>query len=277
MSDESKPSPEIATDKPPKTESVKADSNPENPPSPSPLTPAAERQCQSETKEHWNDLTCWGKFERVAKTVEFAGIIGALIFICVQWSDINTTSQDVGQAINLISNQVVFAQSQSKTLQTQANTMQGQLDEMKLDERAWVFVTIPNNAFNPSTNNGVITLTEKNGGKTPALITSEYGNGTENPSEIQFHDPIGTKDSLVLIPNGEATLTITIPLNVEARMLVGNRVYFYGTIYYSDISGNKHWSQFCFSFQNNGIIMHTENFHNSCDDLEANQINQKPN
>jgi hypothetical protein len=222
MNNESKPAPKVASDEPPKAEGIKTDPKPENPPNPPPIIPPAEQrpenQCDSDEK--WDNLTRWGKFERMAKVVEFAGIIGALIFICVQWSDINATSQDVGQAINLISNQVVSAQSQSKTLQDQASimqgqsqiltgewqAMQGQLEEMKrtrtLDERAWVFVTTPDNALTFSVTNAVLNARMKNVGKTPALITSQYGFFTENSADIKPHDPIGSKGSLNRVGNG---------------------------------------------------------------------------
>ncbi|HXI73830.1 MAG TPA: hypothetical protein VNN22_26100 [Verrucomicrobiae bacterium] len=175
---------------------------------------------------------------------------------------------------------VIYAQFQEMQRTTSAangqlRTMEGQLDEMKQariqDERAWIFVTIPNNALNLSVTNGSVNLIMKNIGKTPALITSEYGGITEDASAIQPHDPKGINDSLMLIPNCEGSLKVIIPLNVEARIVTGTRVYVFGTVFYSDISGDSHWSQFCFSFTENGGLMLTGNFHASCDDLETKQ------
>ena len=167
-----------------------------------------------------------------------------------------------------------FKSSQTNSVQ-QLSALQRQLEEMKQsriqEERAWVFVNIPDNALTFSAPSVIVKAIMKNVGKTPALITSEYGNFTENPGDIQRHDPIGSKDSLMLIPNKEAMLKLTMSANIAARILNNVTIYAYGTVYYSDISGNSHWSQFCIALSEKGTIMTSQNFHGSCDDLETAQ------
>lgn len=218
--------------------------------------PTERHQCKKRYKYIKEEIKYW---------FEVAAIIGGLAGLYLIWLQYNDMTRATDASVK-----------QSKALIAQSEIMQRQLDEMKQariqDERAWVFVTVPNNALSFSVTNGVLNAIMKNVGKTPALLTSEYGCFTENPAEIQRHDPIGNKDSLMIIPNQEATLKVTIPLNAEARILNNVRFYIYGTVYYSDISGNNHWSQFCFSITDKGAWMVAQNFHGSCDDLESDQI-----
>jgi len=156
--------------------------------------------------------------------------------------------------------------------------LQGQLNEMKKareqDQRAWVFVTIPNDALGAfGTNDITVNLTEKNIGKTPALVTHIYGAPALDPKNIPPHDPFGTKSSLMLIPNQEGNVVITLPNIIGVGIFQNIKIYIFGTVFYRDITGVEHWSQFCFQFDRNGALMVPQNFHNSCDDLEGNQTN----
>jgi hypothetical protein len=140
-----------------------------------------------------------------------------------------------------------------------------------MDERAWVFVSFPNNALNISITNSFVEVIIKNIGKTPAFITSDYANVTNNI--FQSHDPIGNKAGFMITPNQECSLIIPITPYGVAGILSNAKVYVFGTVYYSDIFTSNHWSQFCFSFANNGVTMKTENAHSSCDDIETEQNN----
>jgi hypothetical protein len=96
---------------------------------------------------------------------------------------------------------------------------------------------------------------------------------TEDIRLIPTNDPIGIITKMMLIPERETVGKIYVPPQIELRILQNAKVYTYGTVYYSDISGNEHWSQFCFSFTDNGHSMNPEMFHDSCDDLETGQNN----
>jgi hypothetical protein len=149
----------------------------------------------------------------------------------------------------------------------------------QMDERAWVFVKLADNALNVSTNFGTFIVTMKNVGKTPALITSVFGNMAEAITDIPAHDPVGTKLNMMIIPENEGVTKnegvtqITFPPTIESRILQNSKVYVFGTIYYSDIYGTRHWCQYCFSLSDHGNTMTQEISHNSCDDLEQAQKN----
>ena len=205
-------------------------------------------------------------FERWKYEIEFAGLLGLIFYCFVNWKELRVFDSER----QTMEKEFLVGQTNSAD---QLKALQGQLDETKQariqDERAWVYVTIPRDAWAVSTNDSTVNLIMKNVGKTPALITSEVGFLTENTNVIKLRDPIGKSDSLVVIPNSEAKLIIAIPVNVDLRILQNAKVYVFGTVNYSDISGNSHWTQFCFFFSQNGVLMQTESFHNSCDDLET--------
>jgi hypothetical protein len=133
------------------------------------------------------------------------------------------------------------------------------------------FVTIPNNALDISGTNAIIKTTDKNIGKTPALITHVFGSAAIDPKQIPLHDSFGSESSLVLIPNQEGNIVTTLPSVIKQAILQNIKIYVYGTVFYRDINQKNHWSQFCFCFDQNGILMLSQSFHNSCDDLESNQ------
>jgi hypothetical protein len=93
-------------------------------------------------------------------------------------------------------------------------------------------------------------------------------------TNIHPHDPEGFKLQMMLIPQQDKRgMVANISPATELRIIQNATVYAFGTVYYSDIHGVRHWSQFCYSFADTGLTMTPANFHNSCDDLEQTQKN----
>jgi hypothetical protein len=202
--------------------------------------------------------------------IEFVAVLAAVIYAVFTWMEWKTFDSE------RMTMEQEFRTGQTNALQ-QLRVFQDQLEEMKQarmeDERAWVFVTIPNNALDVSSTNAVITIMDKNVGKTPAVIMSTFGSMAIDSKRIPLHDPPGSSTSLMLVPNQEAKVMINLPEVVKQGILLNIKIFIYGTVCYRDINQKTHWTQFCFSFSQNGAYMQPENFHNACDDLEVNAQN----
>lgn len=260
------------TEKPPETQNIKGDSTAENPPNPPPLPPAQDRPASDDdpNNEH-KKLSKWEWFERVVKVIESVALIGGVataFFIGYQWKEMRKASGDAEQALSLTGEQL-------KAMQTQSDVMQEQLDEMKrtrqLDERAWVTAF----DFEPVNDdpNHYFRVTYKNTGKTPAIncdgtIVSQF-----DLKKIPKKDtrPPAPENAQLLAPDGSATITsLNIPFDqVNAIRNGWAAPYWYGTIWYDDIFGNHHWSQFCVRYD--GKQTFAAPIHNSCDDAQTNQ------
>ena len=271
----------------PKPASSETDSakqrQPETPPpivTPPPATPTIESKSPKKEEGHnrpKNFLEKLWEFRKPKRindfakkwkhAIEFAGLAGLLFYCAINAGELwvfNSERQDMDAE---------FHSGQTNAV-AQYDIAHKQLDQNKLanqiDERAWVFVTIPDNAFSTGTNSGTVATIIKNVGKTAALINTFYSGLTVNPATIPTNDPPGTAYNFMIIPQTEKTINMVIPIGYEAAIYNNSSVYCFGTVYYSDIFNNRHWCQFCFSFHNNGLTMTPENFHSACDDL--NQI-----
>jgi hypothetical protein len=150
----------------------------------------------------------------------------------------------------------------------------------KTDERAWVFTT-GNVAviFSQDNSSAVFDVPYKNTGKTPALNVRAINVWTTNfniisPIKVIPNDAINTgfcaPDDSGQIP------TKPIPAQYMAGIRDGIPIYIFGAIWYDDIFGGHHLSQFCYeanrSPMNTNIIQFNyPKISSSCDDDEANK------
>jgi hypothetical protein len=158
--------------------------------------------------------------------------------------------------------------------------LQGQLDEMKrtpeLDERAWIFTDLPDNSLVWQSNICTVTVRLKNTGKTPAINVGSVEAAVTNRSQIPNFEPKVEGLKYALSPNGADFLPYPLPTQTALQLQHGKKVYLYGTIFYSDIFGREHWTQFCYSLIYQGVYVNMTPpfFHNSCDtETETNKTN----
>jgi hypothetical protein len=165
----------------------------------------------------------------------------------------------------------------------QADAAESQLGEMKreqmLSERAWVVAN--NFEARPSGEELVFfRVTYKNTGKTPAINGDGVGFFTTDLTQIPTKDtrPTLPPKSQLLAP--EAAGAIDIGMFPKRQIwdvkTNGGSLYLYGTFWYDDVFGSNHWSQFCVKVVGSPEEVSTLSylslpFHNSCDDVEANQ------
>lgn len=268
-------------EKPPKSPSIKGDATAKNPPNPPSLTPAQDRpSSNAATQNNHKKLTKWECFERGVKIVECLALIGGVataVFIGYQWQEMRKASGDAEKALDLTSQQL-------KAMQTQSYVMQGQLDEMQrtrqFDERAWVtaYDFKPNSTYSLD----YFVVTYKNTGKTPAINCDFFIQTTMNWKSIPARDvkPYPPKNSKLLAPDGTGVLDADFMQWVVSRQDVENGlvpIYIYGTIWYDDVFGHHHWSQFNVAVlsrgEERGFEFTSGTNHNSCDDAQTNQTN----
>ncbi len=150
---------------------------------------------------------------------------------------------------------------------------QGQLAEMKKarisDERAWV--AISDIVVGPIEDGFVKFIANyKNTGKTPAINTQIKIVSHWDIKEIAAKDspPSPQVSAGLTAPGGTGFSYIKLPVNAFKS---AGGFYLYGTVWYDDIFGKQHWSQFCYTVTcstNFSIEAGPAAIHNSCDDAE---------
>lgn len=207
-----------------------------------PIVPAAEKrpENQSGPKNNHKTLKKWECFERVFKIVEFVGIFAALAGIYVLWK--------------------------------QYDVMQ---KSFQIDERAWVAANKGAiNNFGVNDNSVAFEIFFKNTGKSPAMNVVTVMGATIESNSIPRKDerPNGQAGGL-LAPDAEMSITTAEhPFDnrgIEA-IKSGLPYFIYGTVWYDDIFGNQHWSQFCWKVRiSPSLGFEPTAIHNSCDNAKS--------
>jgi hypothetical protein len=148
-----------------------------------------------------------------------------------------------------------------------------------LDERAWV---VPFEVIaNPSQDNSgsmYFYVNYKNTGKTPAINAQCILGESADLNKIKISKierPNPPANSAMIAPdaaNHSTTEEAPIPKDIVQSIKSGMPFYIFGTIWYDDIFGRHHWTQFCYRF---GRDFHTypTATGNYCDDAENEQNN----
>jgi hypothetical protein len=143
-----------------------------------------------------------------------------------------------------------------------------------LDERAWVCAYDTTIDVTHLKAGVIFQVTFKNTGKTPALRVRNVMGTAKELSDIPAKDEM-PKESQGLLAPDESSIAVIAPASAKiiAQMSDGKTVYLFGTVWYDDIFGNHHWSQFCKSIVvgQNMIKIFSSAVHNSCDDAEQKQ------
>jgi hypothetical protein len=266
MSDELKDAAPIETQQFPKSKDVKGSSQPDDQPNP-PAIPLTKDCKSNHTKPgpHENKLTKWEIFERWIRVIEFAALISAVptaIFIGCQWHEMVKAS---------------------KIAENQLGIMQGQLDEMKqsriLNARAWISfhqIHFTFNKWGEITSNATWKIDYRNSGQTPAINVQVMTWSGGHFEEIPVHDTqpnISNPYKAMMEPGGEGnTPDAILSHGIIEYIKSGMPYYFWGTIWYDDIFGNHHWTQFCYKISSDFEVAPIGS-HNSCDDGNTNKTN----
>jgi hypothetical protein len=145
-------------------------------------------------------------------------------------------------------------------------------DERLLDERAWLMAIAASATPNSNENEALpkyFVVEFKNSGKTPAKNVRASMNYTVNFNSIPQSDTIDNDLGAsvgTVAPDG-TTLFKIIPQNdIIQSFAEGKGCWVFGTIWYDDIFGEHHWSQFCLSVGNDLKTFAAAPIHNNCDD-----------
>jgi hypothetical protein len=149
--------------------------------------------------------------------------------------------------------------------------LQAQADEMRqnteVGERAWVYAELQNDDMVLEGTNYVFYVTVKNTGKTAALCTGSCLRAALDVNQIPRFDQEVTGGEACLAPDETFKLPQTVP-SILVSYTGLNPVYLYGTVFYKDIFGNKHWTQFCYSITHGGVNSALLYCHSLTDDIE---------
>ncbi|HWC61305.1 MAG TPA: hypothetical protein VHC44_16545 [Verrucomicrobiae bacterium] len=151
-------------------------------------------------------------------------------------------------------------------------------DAQRLDERAWVVAS----DYEPVPSGDLVYFKVflKNSGKTPAVNCFGIGYSTNDITNIPENDIKPTKEPNAGLLAPGATEAISIGMFPKQQIwdvkTNGGTLYLAGTIWYDDIFGSNHWSQFCVqvigSPSREALLQcRPTTIHNSCDDVERNK------
>lgn len=159
----------------------------------------------------------------------------------------------------------------------------------QLDERAWVFAykaDCRTNTTIPETFTFKVYI--KNTGKTPALNVRTYieMDAVTNTGSITNMDDerrasragVIAPDATIFSSPGGYSKGVILEDAFNQYISTGCKVYIFGTIWYDDIFGHNHWSQYCVQVvpsEKSIDQFEQAEFHNSCDDAQTNQTNKK--
>jgi hypothetical protein len=213
--------------------------------------------------------------------IEIAGILFGIIGVCV-----------------LIFQSCELVKATKATLKS-VEVSRGQLNEMQqariMDERAWVAVRqgVIRGSFLP---NITFEVVFRNTGKTPAVNVTAYMNQSIFTNSIpQTDQPTSPTNTLggvqfsgLLAPDADGSISVSSFFisfsdpNQQAISSGKKPYYVYGTIWYDDIFGKHHWSQFCYEIRLTPDADYPAQFlpiniHNSCDDAQTNQTTKNSN
>lgn len=207
-----------------------ANTKSENQPYPPFIVSAEQRpENQSCAKETWKDLTEWGKFERIYRIGEGLALAAAVVtavFIGYQWHEMVNAS---------------------KIANSQLLAMQGQLNVMRADERAWIGAGKIDRSSVSDTNDCYFILHYENTGKTPAThIVIIFGVTTNWGAIPTYGDSPPNISPQLLFPNVESRVDSgVLPPNAVLEAKAGKvPLYDFGIIWYDDTFGIHHWTRF---------------------------------
>jgi hypothetical protein len=166
----------------------------------------------------------------------------------------------------------------------QAKAAEKQLKEMRasqqMDERAWVLATGDmEQSASENRETAMFQVIYKNYGKTPAINMETVIRTVRDRHQIPKNDvyPSLPEHQGICPPNEGGKIPAgELPMRVMADIADGAPVWVFGTIWYDDIFGGHHWSQFCIEAHRNLLNKNLISFrqlqiHNSCDNAETSQ------
>lgn len=153
-------------------------------------------------------------------------------------------------------------------------------ENFRIDERAWVSPFQPciekpharavladeGCAEDPDKGPAIFKVLYKNNGKTYATNVSSWIGTTPILAELQTPEEGEGGPSALLAPGAVAN-TSTPPIqSIGLTQLAAHPIYVYGQIWYRDIFGGRHWTQFCFThFSDSGKAFGVCPIHNTYD------------
>jgi hypothetical protein len=132
-----------------------------------------------------------------------------------------------------------------------------------------VFAEIQTNSLVYEGINGIVQIQAINIGKTPAIITGIWDATLPNQNSISNVDPVVGGLNVTVIPNHyQLIISPKIPAIYISSYPTN---YIWGTIYYRDIFGDAHWSQFSYALTDGGKFTWTLPLHTASDDTDPNK------
>jgi hypothetical protein len=148
-------------------------------------------------------------------------------------------------------------------------------DQMVLDNRAWVFardVVFTVNKSGDDIQSVNFSVECANNGQTPAInvvpVINHYFSRDRIPERDAYPNPVITASMLAT----DQRIIIPAFNEIPYERFKAGGVYVAGTIFYNDIFGKPHWSQFCFLMVQDLSVIPMP-FHHTCDDADGQSKN----
>jgi hypothetical protein len=216
----------------------------------------------------------FGRFpeQKVKRFKEILGIIVIVAGIIVA-AIIAVQSREMLQAASVVSGQLKPTQDQLEEIKR--TRMDVQRARIAMDGT-------PNQIISEDKESVTFEISYKNTGRTPALKVTCATGAALLPSRVPHAEntPNPPVNAGNLAPNGTGVVRSPIIMAGTMKAVTdGVPLYLYGTIWYDDVFGKSHWSQFCWKIErlkdnHNLISFRFWTNHNSSDDIAANKANR---
>jgi hypothetical protein len=209
------------------------------------------------------------------KGISFKEILGIIVIIAgiSVAAFIVVQSREVLQAASVVSGQLTATPQQ--------------LEEIKqtrmADQRARVAVDgTPNQIISEDKESVTFEISYKNTGRTTATKVACVTGAALLPARVPQVEnaPNPPVNAATLAPGGTGVVRSPIIMAGTMKAITdGVPLYLYGTIWYTDVFGKSHWSQFCWKIErqkddHNLISFSVWTNHNSSDDVQGDKANR---
>jgi hypothetical protein len=215
-----------------------------------------------------------GKFWNFIKQPESTNVVIAIATVVIAiatWKTWGETQQGSAQTNRIIAADERIANAMESSVSQSQTSLKATVDQMRSDQRAWVGVSRMDGTLKAGAGPSTDKVEYINSGRSPALNLHVAFQTDCEPKGIRpkiLYTEATAKGHFVLVPQQSGSIGMTIeksvcsPKNTELMKARKARAYMLGTIWYNDVFGKVHFTDFCGQIEPGDTSLEFCDFHN---------------